>query len=259
MKSPERRFLVAADRHVQAHRVAAVLEQIADLLDRDAGLFGQFLIGGFAAQVLVHLTLDPGQLVDLLDQVDRQPDRAALVGHAAGDGLADPPRGVGRELETLAVVELLHRADQTQVALLDQVQQRHAAAGVALGQRHHQPKVGLQQVAAGRFAVADDRSKITFAVLAQSLPGIQQMLGVKPGLDALCEFDLVRGVEQGRFANAVQVHAHEVSGWTLGVQVGVDAARGGICHDGLLIGSNCHELQRPRAPKSSPQRPVHTF
>ena len=172
----------------------------------------------------MHLALDPGELVDLLDEVDGQPDGAALVGHAAGDRLTDPPRGVGRELEALGVVELLHRADQTEVALLDQVQQRHAAAGVALGQRDDQPQVGLEQMAAGRLAVADDRREFAFAVRRRDASGFEQMLRVKPGLDALRELDLVGGVEQGGLADAVQIHAHEVGGWTLGVQIVVDAA-----------------------------------
>src|SRR6476659_2867672 len=103
----------------------------------------------------------------------------------------------------------------------------------------------------GSLAVADDPGKITFAALAASLSRVEQMLGVKARLNALCKFDLIGGIEQRRFANAVQVHPHEVSGRTLGVQVGVDAGGGGICHDGLLVGSNCHELQRPRAAKSS--------
>src|SRR5215208_2591529 len=106
-------------------------------------------------------------------------------------------------------------------------------------------------MAAGRLAVADDHCEIAFAVLAQPLPSLEQMLRVKPCLNALCEFDLIGGIEQGRFANAVQVHTHEISRWTLSVQVVVDASGGGICHDGLLIGSNCHELQRPRSAKSS--------
>ena len=42
-----------------------------------------------------------------MSPVDRQADRAAGVGDAAGDRLADPPGGVGRELEALAPVELL--------------------------------------------------------------------------------------------------------------------------------------------------------
>jgi hypothetical protein len=106
-------------------------------------------------------------------------------------------------------------------------------------------------MAARRLAVADDRCEFAFAVLAQPLPGVQQMLRVKACLNALCEFNLVGGIEQGRFANAVQVHAHQVSSWTLSVQIAVEAGGGRICHYGLLIGSNCHELQRPFAAKSS--------
>jgi hypothetical protein len=42
-----------------------------------------------------------------------------------------------------------HRADQAQVAFLDQIQQRQIAAGVALGHRDHEAQVGLHQVIAG--------------------------------------------------------------------------------------------------------------
>ena len=44
-----------------------------------------------------------------------------LAGQGPGDGLPDPPGGVGGELVALGVVELLHRPDQAQVALLDQL------------------------------------------------------------------------------------------------------------------------------------------
>ena len=67
------------------------------------------------------ITRDP---VHALDHVDRDADRAGLVGDGAGDGLADPPRGVGGELEALGVVELLDRPHQAEVALLDQVEER---------------------------------------------------------------------------------------------------------------------------------------
>ncbi len=156
----QRGLLVGADRHVQGDRVAGVVQQVGDPLLGDPRFLGQLGDGGVAAELLVQLPLEPGQLVDLLDQVDGQPDGAALVGHAAGDRLPDPPGRVGGELETLGVVELLDRADQPEVALLDQVQQRHAAAGVALGQRDDQPQVGHQQVAAGPVAVPDDGAQV---------------------------------------------------------------------------------------------------
>ena len=66
-------------------------------------------------------------LVELLDDVDGQAYDTGLLRDAAGDRLAHPPRGVRRELVALGVVELLDRADQAGVALLDQVEHRHRA------------------------------------------------------------------------------------------------------------------------------------
>ncbi len=119
---------------MQRDRLAAVLLHLDDLLRGHVELGGQLLRGGLAAQVLEHLALHAGQLVDDLDHVDRDADGAGLVGHRPGDRLPDPPGRVGGELVALGVVELLDRADETQVALLDQIQKEHAAAGVALGQ-----------------------------------------------------------------------------------------------------------------------------
>ena len=240
----ERRLLVAADRHVQAHRIAAVLEQIGDLLDGNAGLCGEFLVGGFAAEVLMQLALDPGQLVHLLDQVNGQPDGAALIGHAASDRLTDPPRGVGRELEALCVVELLHRADQAEVAFLNQVEQRHAASGVPLRQRHHESKVRFEEMPARGVAIANDHRELPLAGLAEALASLEQMLSVEPGLNPLGQLDLVGRGEQCGLADAVQVHPHKVGGRTLCVQIAFNSAGGGVSHSALLITSNCHGVQR---------------
>ena len=84
----------------------------------------------------------------------RNADGAGLVGDGTGDRLADPPRRVRRELEALRVVELLDRTDQPEVALLDEVEQRHPATDVALGDRHDEAQVGLGELAAGELAVA---------------------------------------------------------------------------------------------------------
>ena len=75
---------------------------------------------------------------------------------------------------------------------MDQVQQRHAPTGVTLGQRHHQPQVRFQQVTTGRLPIADHERQIAFSVLAEALPGCQQMLGVQPSLDALGQLDFIR-------------------------------------------------------------------
>jgi hypothetical protein len=58
-------------------------------------------------------------------------DRSALIAESACDGLADPPGGVRGELEALAPVELLDGADESEIALLDEIEEVEAAAGVA--------------------------------------------------------------------------------------------------------------------------------
>ena len=88
--------------------------------------------------------------VDLLDHVHRQPDRARLVHDRALDVLADPPRRVGREAKTPLRVELLERVHQAEVALLHQVEQRHAAVEVLLRHAHDEPQVVLDHLLARR-------------------------------------------------------------------------------------------------------------
>ena len=117
---------------------------------------GDLLGRGLAAELLDELALDVHDLVELLDHVHGDPDRARLVGDRARDRLADPPGRVGRELVAAAVVELLDRADQAQRALLDQVEERQAAAEVALGDRDDQAQVGLDHLLLGAHVAALD-------------------------------------------------------------------------------------------------------
>ena len=58
-------------------------------------------------------------------------------------------------LKPSPVVELLDGADEAEVALLDEVEERHAAAHVALGDGDHQAQVGLDQL---RLAAMSPRS-----------------------------------------------------------------------------------------------------
>src|SRR5207244_13248613 len=98
----------------------------------------------------------PDQLVDRLDHVHGDPDRAGLVGDGSRDGLADPPRGVRAELVALGVVELLDRADEPEISFLDEVQEQHPATHVPLGDRHDEPEVRLDQLLLGELPVALD-------------------------------------------------------------------------------------------------------
>lgn len=201
---------------MQGDGLAAVLLDLDDLLRGHVEFLGQLLRGGLAAQVLEHLALHARELVDDLDHVHRDTDGAGLVGHRAGDRLTDPPGGVRGELVALGVVELLDRADQTEVALLDEVQEEHAAAGVTLGQGDHQTEVGLQEVVLGAAAVLGDDLQLALE-LGGELVGVGQLvLGEQAGLDAFGELDLLLGVEEGDLADLLEVVLDGVGGGTGG-------------------------------------------
>ena len=90
----------------------------------EAGLGRDLVERRVAVQLLAERPARALHAAHLVGDVDGQPDRAALLGERARDRLPDPPGRVGRELEAERVVELLDRADQAEVALLDQVEQR---------------------------------------------------------------------------------------------------------------------------------------
>ena len=141
-----------------------------------------------------------------------------LVGDRARDGLADPPRRVRRELVAAAVVELLDRPDQSQRALLDQVQEGQAASHVALGDRDDEAQVGLDHVLLGEHVAA---------------------------LDALGERDLFGGAQQRHAADRAQVEPQRVQA---GSTVGVDSTR-------LRSSKRARSSWTPRAPPRRPPPP----
>ena len=146
----ELRLLLVADRLLERdRRLGGALDRV-DLLRIDPRDLGDLLGGGLAAQLGDELALGAADLVQLLDDVDRDPDRARLVGERSGDRLADPPGRVGRELEALAVVELLRRANETERALLDQVEERQPLVAVVLRDGDDEPQVATRPSSAWR-------------------------------------------------------------------------------------------------------------
>ena len=83
-------------------------------------------------------------------------DGAGLIGDGAGDGLTNPPSSVGGELKTLGVVELFNSLDQTQITLLNQIEELHTTTHVTLGDGDHQTQVGLGQTLLSRVVALDD-------------------------------------------------------------------------------------------------------
>ena len=146
----------------------------------------------------------------------RDADGAGLVSDRPGDGLTDPPCGVSGELVPLGVVELLHRLDQAQVALLDQVQELHPPAHIPLGNGDHQAQVGLCQPLLGPLALFDGFLQLGADLGGDLLSGALQLLhlllclGARP--HGLGQVDLLIGGEQVDLADLLQIHPHRVVG-----------------------------------------------
>src|SRR5206468_792460 len=133
-------------------------ETLADLLEGVLALFANaepetqnllLLRRRLAPDLVDHVPVHARDAVERLHHVDRDPDRPRVVGDRAGDGLADPPRRVRRELEAAAVLEPVDGLHEPDVAFLDEVEQRQVAAQVALGHRDDQSKIRLHQLALG--------------------------------------------------------------------------------------------------------------
>ena len=176
----------------------------------------------------------------------RNADGAGLVGDGAGDGLANPPGGVGGELEALGVVELLHRADEAQIALLNEIQKQHAAAHIALGNGDHQAQIGLDELLLGVQAHLLDAAEATLLAAIQfhavGLGALQLLGGGHAGLDLHGQIDLLGSGEQGHLADFLQIHAHRIA--REHGHAGIGVALGAIAGAGLGTGSDLGESSR---------------
>ena len=99
--------------------VAAVAHQIKDTLRLEIHFDGDLFDLGIAPESPLQRPAYCTYLIDLLGYMYRKSNNAALLGDPAADGLPHPPCAVGRELETLGVVELLHRSDKARITFLD--------------------------------------------------------------------------------------------------------------------------------------------
>ena len=124
-----------------------------DLLHRDVHPLGDLGRRRLAAQLLEQRGGALADPVQRAGAVERHADDAALLGQRLQDGLADPPDGVGDELDALGLVELVGGADEAEVALVDQVGERDALVLILLGDRDDEAEVAAHQLVE-RLAVA---------------------------------------------------------------------------------------------------------
>src|SRR5919204_1260975 len=142
-------FVVGADRLVQRDGRRRSAERLVDMLNREAGSLGELLLRGIAPQLDLQAARRAAELLLALDDMHGHANRARVVGDGALHGLADPPSRVGGELEAAAPVELLDGAVEPECALLDEVQERHAEAAIALRDRDDEAQVALDHLALG--------------------------------------------------------------------------------------------------------------
>ena len=129
-----------------------VLDEVEQLLHaerRELGLGRDLVDGRVAIQLLAERASGPLHAADLICDVNGEPDRAALLGERPLHRLADPPRRIGGQLVPHRPVELLDGAHEAEVALLDEVQQRHVGTCVVARDRHDEPEVRLDQLPLG--------------------------------------------------------------------------------------------------------------
>src|SRR6267154_2071854 len=152
----EMRVFLVAHWRFQRQRLFRDLENFSNLLQGHAELLGQFLRRRFAPDLIQHLARGAHDLVDGLDHVHGNADGTRLVGNASRDRLPDPPGRIGRELVAAAILEFVDRLHQPDIAFLDQIEELQAAVGVFLGDRDHQPQIGLDHLLLGAagFALA---------------------------------------------------------------------------------------------------------
>src|SRR5262245_50638895 len=136
-------------RGLQGDGLLCDLQRLADSSDRDVHASCDFLRGRGTAQLLHELAGSTEKFVDDLDHVHGNTDRTGLIGDSPGNGLADPPRRVGRELVAAPIVELVNGLHQANITFLDQVQELQASICVFLGNGNDKPKIGFDKVALG--------------------------------------------------------------------------------------------------------------
>src|SRR5580700_1920388 len=149
----EMRIFFFADWGFERDRFLRDLQDFPHFGNGNVHSFGNFFRRRFASEFLHELTRGADQLVDGFDHVHRDADGARLIGDGAGNRLPDPPRGIRGKLVSAAILKLVDRFHQADVAFLNQVEELEAAVGVLFRDRNYEAQVGLDQFALGLLGV----------------------------------------------------------------------------------------------------------
>ena len=130
-------------------------QDILYLFHGTAHQVGNVFRSGILAVVMLgfQVVFAAQDLVQFAHHVHGQAHRARLVHDGPLDALAYPPGGIGGKTEPAFRLELVDGPHQADVALLDHVEQDHAAVDVMLGDRNDQAQIVLDHGLPG-FEVA---------------------------------------------------------------------------------------------------------
>src|SRR5437879_4963609 len=138
--------LFLSNRCFQRNWFLSDFQNFSHLVDRHVHLGRDLFRGWLAAELLHELARGPNELVDGLDHVHRDADRAGLIGDRPGDRLADPPGRVRRELVASQTFEVLAGLHQPDIAFLDQVQELETTVRIFLRDRDDETQVRLDHL-----------------------------------------------------------------------------------------------------------------
>ena len=100
----------------------------------------------------------------------RNTNRPCLICNGSCDCLTDPPSCIGTEFVTFSVIEFLHRFDQTEISLLNQIQKQHAASNITFRNADYQTQVCFCQTLLGiLIAFFHSFCKLYFLIRSQEI------------------------------------------------------------------------------------------
>src|SRR6185503_3115128 len=133
---------------------------------RDVHAGRDLFVRGVASQLLEQRG---GALADAVQRaraVERHAHDARLLGQRLQNGLANPPDRVRDELDALRLVEFVRGANEAEVALVDQIRERHALVLILLRDRHDEAQVGAHQLVQGFLLALADALRETDLLVA---------------------------------------------------------------------------------------------
>ena len=137
--------LIVLKRCIDTHLLTTGIQAVLDAVEVGVEQVGQLLGGGTALILLLKLGACTADFCLQTHLVEGHAHDAALFADGLQDALTNPPNGVGDELKAAGFVELLCGFHQADVALVDEVVERHALVLILLRHRHHKAQVGLHQ------------------------------------------------------------------------------------------------------------------